>query len=238
MNRIQDEAGIGYHPLRQARTAAQGRTRPSRGAVRLRTRLRPQVGLRPAPLGSPASGTQDGLRPAHPRLQTPGLDLVGIRQACGTDCDAIKAFLVGLSPRTRYLRFFTGAPTLSTAALRRLAGDAENVDAVVAVEGDKIIGHAMAADSADAAGTLVAEIGVAVTDTRQGRGVGTALTRELAARAQARGATTMAMDVLAENQRVLAMIARRWPAAHYERSGPSVTVLAVVIEPGRGETAR
>jgi predicted N-acetyltransferase YhbS len=151
---------------------------------------------------------------------------IGIRQACSGDREAIKEFLAGLSPRTRYLRFFTGAPTANTATLRRLAGEGENVDAVVATEGGAIVGHAMAADTTGPGGTRVTEIGVAVTDTRQGQGVGTALTRELAARARARGATALAMDVLAENRRVMAMIGAHWPTARYDRSGPYVTVYA------------
>jgi ribosomal protein S18 acetylase RimI-like enzyme len=149
---------------------------------------------------------------------------IGIRQAGNGDCDAIRAFLAGLSPQTRYLRFFTGAPAVSTATVRRLAGDGENIDAVVATEAGAIIGHAMAADQTDASGAHVTEIGVTVTDTRQGRGVGSALTRELTARAKARGATAMAMDVLAENRKVLSMIAGHWPAASYDRSGPYVTI--------------
>jgi GNAT superfamily N-acetyltransferase len=84
------------------------------------------------------------------------------------------------------------------------------------------------------AGAHIAEIGVAVTDTRQGRGVGSALTRELAARARARGATTVAMDVLAENRRVLSMIAGHWPAADYDRSGAYVTIAAPLPQRGRG----
>jgi hypothetical protein len=50
--------------------------------------------------------------------------------------------------------------------------------------------------------------------------------RALAARARARGATTLVMDVLAENRRMLAMIARRWPDARHDRSGPYITVRA------------
>jgi ribosomal protein S18 acetylase RimI-like enzyme len=151
---------------------------------------------------------------------------IGIRAACGGDRDAIREFLAGLSPRTRYLRFFTGAPTATAATLCRLSGEAENVDAVVATEAGAIVGHAMAADATGPGGTRVAEIGVAVTDTRQGQGVGSALTRELAARAMARGATALAMDVLAENRQVMAMIGDHWPAAHYDRSGPYVTIYA------------
>ncbi|HLX49532.1 MAG TPA: GNAT family N-acetyltransferase [Streptosporangiaceae bacterium] len=153
-----------------------------------------------------------------------------IRQAGTGDCDAIRAFLAGLSPQTRYLRFFTGAPGANTAAVRRLAGDGENIDAVVATEAGAIIGHAIAADLTDASGARITEIGVTVTDARQGQGVGSALTRELAARAKARGATAMAMDVLAENRRALSMIAGHWPAARYDRSGPYVTIHTVLPE--------
>jgi GNAT superfamily N-acetyltransferase len=166
---------------------------------------------------------------------------VGIRQARSGDCAAIKDFLDGLSPRTRYLRFFSGAPSVSAATLRCLAGDGENVDAVVATEAGTIIGHAMAADTTGPSGARVSEIGVAVTDTRQGRGVGSALTRELAQRARARGATALAMDVLAENRQVMAMIANHMPGAHYDRSGPYVTIyagLAQAAEPNTGGTAR
>jgi GNAT superfamily N-acetyltransferase len=168
---------------------------------------------------------------------TPARHALGIRQASRGDCEAIKDFVVGLSPRTRYLRFFTGAPTVNTAALRRLTGDGENIDAVVATEAGTIIGHAMAADTTGPAGARVTEIGVAVTDTKQGQGVGTALTRELALRARARGATALAMDVLAENRQVMNMIAGHWPAAHYDRSGPYVTIYAGLTQPGQAPSA-
>lgn len=172
------------------------------------------------------------------RIQTAGdTAQVGIRQASRADCDAIGRFLAGLSPKTRYLRFFSGAPSVTGAMLRRLAGEGGNVDVVVATEDGAIIGHAMAAGAdgpADPAGGRVAEIGVVVTDTRQGRGVGTALTRELAARARAQGTRALTMDVLAENQRALAMIDRAWPAAHYQRSGPYITILASLARPADG----
>jgi GNAT superfamily N-acetyltransferase len=169
---------------------------------------------------------QAGARPAADESR------VGIRQASSGDCAAIKDFLDGLSPRTRYLRFFSGSPSASAATLRRLAGDGENIDAVVATEAGTIIGHAMAADTTGPAGARVSEIGVAVTDTRQGHGVGSALTRELAQRARARGATAIAMDVLAENRQVMAMIADHMPAAHYDRSGPYVTIYAGLAQAG------
>jgi hypothetical protein len=54
---------------------------------------------------------------------------------------------------------------------------------------------------------------VVVADAWQSKGVGAALMRALIARAQARGVTALAMDVLPDNRRVLAMILGHWPDA-------------------------
>lgn len=149
-----------------------------------------------------------------------------IRQADSADHAALRDFLTGLSLRTRYLRFFAGALPASPAMLQVLAGGRQGVDALVATRNGAIIGHAMAVDGTGPDGTAMAEIGVVVADAWQGRGVGSGLLHALAGRARARGATTLAMDVLAENQRVLAMIAARWPTARHDRSAASVTVHA------------
>jgi GNAT superfamily N-acetyltransferase len=151
---------------------------------------------------------------------------VRIRQAGSADHAALRDFLTGLSLRTRYLRFFAGALPASPATLQILAGGRPGVDALVATRNGAIIGHAMAVDGAGPNGAAMAEIGVVVADAWQGRGVGSGLLHALAGRARARGATTLAMDVLVENQRVLAMIAARWPAARHDRSAESVTVHA------------
>jgi GNAT superfamily N-acetyltransferase len=154
-----------------------------------------------------------------------------IRQACYADHAELRDFLYGLSLRARYLRFFTGALTASPAMLRLLAGGGDHIDAVVAVDNGVIIGHAMASDMTGPGGSQATEIAVVVTDARQGRGIGSALVRALTARAQARGVTTATMDVLAENRRVLGMIARRWPAARQDGSGPYVTIHARLQQP-------
>ncbi len=151
---------------------------------------------------------------------------VGIRQAGGGDREAIRGFLTGLSPRTRYQRFFTGAPQVNGHMLGIMAGGEDNVDAVVATENGAIIGHAMAVDATGPAGAHTAQIGVVVADACQGRGVGSALMRTLTDRARARGATAMVMDVLAENRQVLTMITDHWPAARYDPSGIYVTIQA------------
>jgi GNAT superfamily N-acetyltransferase len=77
----------------------------------------------------------------------------------------------------------------------------------------------MAVDAAGATGDRTADVGVVVTDAWQGLGVGSALLRALTADAQSRGVTSLTMDVLPGNRRMLALIARHWPAARAEHSG-------------------
>jgi GNAT superfamily N-acetyltransferase len=94
----------------------------------------------------------------------------------------------------------------------------------------------MATDTTDDAGQAMTDLGVVVADDHQGRGVGSALIRALTARTQARGATTLAMEVLAENRVMLALIGHYFPAAAYTRTGPYVSVhvqLPIQEEPER-----
>ena len=149
-----------------------------------------------------------------------------IRQAGSGDLGGLRDFLSRLSVQTRYLRFFAGAPPAGPAMLRILAGQRPDADALVATRNGVIIGHAMAVDTAGPPGAATTEIGVVVADAWQGRGVGSGLARALASRARARGATTLVMEVMAENRRVLAMIAGRWPDARHDRSAAYVTVHA------------
>jgi GNAT superfamily N-acetyltransferase len=144
---------------------------------------------------------------------------VVIRQVCpAEDLPALSDFFARLSMHTRYLRFF-GPVRPGAALLRTLAGCADNVDALVAVRGGLIVGHAMAVDRTelqDPARPLdprAADIGVVVDDAWQGRGVGAALMRAIVTGAQARGVTTLEMDVLDGNHRVRDMVTGHWPAA-------------------------
>ncbi len=151
-----------------------------------------------------------------------------IRPACGSDGEALRRFVAGLSLRTRYLRFFAGVPKLTAAMVRRMSGlerpGVEPPDALVAVADGLIIGHAMATDTRSPHGAAVTEIGVVVADGWQRHGVGTALTLALATRAQGRGAVTLMLDVLAENRAMLALITSRSSAARSQHAGPYVTV--------------
>ena len=158
---------------------------------------------------------------------------VSIRRACLADREAVRDFFAGLSPWTRYLRFF-GALRMSSAMLRVLSGGGD-ADAVVASRHGEIIGHGMATDLVSTGGGTATEIGVVVADAWQGQGIGSALVRTLLGAARARDSTIVAMDVLHANHQVLAMIASHWPAATVERSADSVSfhVRLAPRQPGR-----
>jgi len=158
-----------------------------------------------------------------------GRAAVAIRQTGPEDLPALGDFFAGLSAHTRYLRFF-GPVTPGTAMLRTLSGAADNVDALVAVRGGVIVGHAMAVDRVEPhnpkgpRGTRVTDIGVVVHDAWQGRGVGAALMRALVTGAQARGVTILEMDVLDGNRQVLAMITGHWPAARVDHNSDGFAI--------------
>jgi acetyltransferase len=69
---------------------------------------------------------------------------------------------------------------------------------------------------------------VVVTDQWQGLGLGPRLIDALLLRAAVRGATTVGMDVLGENRRVLRMIRRQWPDAVMKVVSGSVEVTAMI----------
>ncbi len=158
-----------------------------------------------------------------------------IQSASPADLPALGDFFAGLSVQTRYLRFF-GPVTPTPDLLRLLSGRDAGVHALVAVAGGVIVGHAMASDRPDPEGwpgtsgrpgsgpAWTADIGVVVADAWQGRGVGSALMRALAAQAAARGVTSLAMDVLHANRQVLAMVLGHWPDAVIDHSRDSLSI--------------
>jgi len=146
------------------------------------------------------------------------------RAARAADCEAIRSFVAGLSPRTRLLRFFTPVSPPSSAVVRAMCGADGTADVLVATYGGAIVAHAMAAECVGPGGSRAADIGVVVADDWQDRGVGSEILDRLIARAAARAVRFLVMDVLPENGRMLAMISRRWPDAAYEFGGGAVSV--------------
>jgi GNAT superfamily N-acetyltransferase len=175
-----------------------------------------------------------------------------IRPPDTADLAALGGFFTGLSMRSRVQRFF--APVRLSPAMIRLAcglgpdrpaggtghsgpdgrpSRSGGTDALVVTLGGVIIGHGMAvdrpADQTAPAEGRVTEIGVVVADAWQGQGVGSALVGALISRAQARGVTSLIMDVLPDNRQMLAMIAAHWPAARTSRRADCVTIQAALV---------
>ncbi|MGI5268210.1 N-acetyltransferase family protein [Nonomuraea sp. CA-218870] len=155
-----------------------------------------------------------------------------IRPARCDDAERVRRFLTGLSPHTHTLRFFTGVTRPSGSLVRVLTEMTEVRDVLVAVhEGDagsggEIVGHAMSYRG----GAADVEIAVVVADRWQGFGFGPALVNRLLSRAALRGATTVGMDVMGDNRRVLGMIRKVWPGAAMRVSSGSVEVTAMIQE--------
>ncbi|MEU3168781.1 GNAT family N-acetyltransferase [Streptosporangium sp. NPDC006930] len=150
---------------------------------------------------------------------------VEIRPARPGDEEGIRRFLGGLSPRTRALRFFAGMSHPSASFVRTLLAVDDRRDALLAVRGNVLVGHAMSCRGEE----VDVEIAVVVSDEWQGTGIGSRLIRTLMRRAEARGAVTVGMDVLGDNREVLSMVRRMWPEATMRASSGMVEVTAQVL---------
>ncbi|MEV4838981.1 GNAT family N-acetyltransferase [Nonomuraea sp. NPDC049486] len=149
-----------------------------------------------------------------------------IRPAVSDDAERVRRFLTGLSLHTQTLRFFAGVSRPAASLVRALIEVNETRDALVAVLEGEVVGHAMSYRG----GQTDVEIAVVVADQWQGFGLGPALIDTLLARATVRGASTVGMDVLGDNRKVLGMIRRIWPGAQMKVSAGSVEVTAMIRE--------
>ncbi|WP_182904902.1 GNAT family N-acetyltransferase [Microbispora sp. H13382] len=141
------------------------------------------------------------------------------------DEERVRLFLGSLSRATLTNRFFVGLGRPSERLVRAMVARDDRRDALLALHGDAVIGHAMS-HLADGAYGVEAEIGVVVDDRWQNLGVGSRLVRTLLRRASVRGAVVVGMDVMTENRRVLAMVRRTWPSATIDTQGTSVEIKA------------
>ncbi len=153
----------------------------------------------------------------------PAVDIRAARP--GEDEERVRLFLEGLSGATLTNRFFLGPGRPSASLVRAMVAGDERRDALLALRGDAVIGHAMSHLS-DGAGGVEVEIALVVDDRWQGLGVGSGLVRTLLRRASVRGAVVVGMDVMAQNRRVLEMVRRMWPSATIDTLGTSVEIKA------------
>ncbi len=131
-----------------------------------------------------------------------------LRPPTAADAGPLLDFFSGLSERSLYLRFH-GFRTVDGALVAPvLDPDWSHRGALVGcLEGpgvERIVGIA---SYARAEGAESAEMAFAVADTEQGRGIGTRLLEQLAARARERGVSRFVAEVLASNVGALAVFA-------------------------------
>ncbi len=112
-----------------------------------------------------------------------------------------------MSPESRYRRFLAPKGQLSEAELDYLTEvDHHDHEALVARDPDTGAAIGVARYVRAGPGSEVAELGIAVADDWQGRGVGTALLRQLSDRAREEGVRRFSALILDENRPMLDLI--------------------------------
>ena len=180
-------------------TLAADGVRVGRATARVEPRRKPQPGYRhmaihpyPVELVEPVvlrDGARLTVRPIRPE-----------------DADVERAFVHGLSDRTRYFRFFYQLSELTPSMLARFTQvDYDRELALVAVSVDEKGGESFAGVARYIANPdrESAEFAVVVADPWQGRGVGRLLMERLTAAARRRGLARLVGTVLRENPSML-----------------------------------
>ena len=168
-------------------------------------------------------------RPHTVRLRSG--DVVRLRQVRPSDAPGLARAYSNLGEQSRHRRFFTSIPELPETTLKAAAEvDHENHEALVALAllSPEIVGECRFIRLADRPDT--ADLGVTVIDAWQGRGLGSALLRQLSERALEVGIEYFTAEVLAENRTMLAILPSLG-RVETEPSGPVVTARIEIAEP-------
>ena len=162
-----------------------------------------------------------------------------IRPIRPEDRSELAAGMQRLSPESRYRRFLTPASELSAAQLSYLT-EVDHIDheALVALQPETGHGVGVARFVRSPEDRELAEVAVAVADSWQGRGVGTALLGRLAERARAEGVSRFTAEVLAENRPMLELIDAIGEAHVVDRDQGSVAIEVDLPPEGIGATLR
>jgi acetate---CoA ligase (ADP-forming) len=121
---------------------------------------------------------------------------IHLRGARTADRDPLVDFYESLSPESRYFRFFGGAARFGHLVDSWLERGSLGL---LALQSERIVGHAYYGDVSPSR----AEVGFAVADEMQGRGLGTLLLGQLAANASAAGIEEFEATILAQNRQML-----------------------------------
>jgi ribosomal protein S18 acetylase RimI-like enzyme len=136
---------------------------------------------------------------------------LAVREIEVDDVERLRRMFGRLSADSVYRRFFSPIQEPPRSALLWLATvDHQDRDALVALDGDEIVGVARYDTRA---GSHAAEIAVTVEDAWQHQGVGKRLTKRLAQRAIDRGIESFEATVMADNRPALGLLRKLSPDA-------------------------
>ena len=131
---------------------------------------------------------------------------VEIRPARPEDFAAVRDMHAKMSPDNLYLRFFSMSPVAAEQEARRICRDpAPDHAALLAVLDGEVVG--CGTYEQQGAGSLSAEVALAVADEMQNRGVGTLLLEHLISLARGRGFRAFTAETLTENALMLKVFA-------------------------------
>jgi GNAT superfamily N-acetyltransferase len=146
--------------------------------------------------------------------------LVSIRPASEADEPALHAFLSGLCPQARRLRYFSGGADMGFAAHLAASAGSGCYGLMAHDEAGVLVGHATYAQLEPTR----AEVAVEIADHLHGRGLGTILIARLARVAEQRGITHFVAEVLCENRAMLDVFREGFDARVVRREGPEERV--------------
>jgi len=162
-----------------------------------------------------------------------------IRPIGPDDRGELAAGMQRLSAESRYRRFFAPTSELSESQLRYLTEvDHHDHEALVAVEPETGHGIGVARFVRLKSDPELAEVAVAVADSWQGRGVGTALLHRLADRAREEGVRRFTAEILSDNRPMLELIDEIGEAHVSRRDHGSVAVEVELPPEGIGAALR
>jgi GNAT superfamily N-acetyltransferase len=174
-----------------------------------------------------------GVRPAVPGAA--GAAALGprLRPAGPADAQALHALFGRCSHETRAGRFHGLLHALPEPYLTEaLTADDACHDALVLETPGSLLVALASARRAEEPGEPAAELGLLVEDPWQHRGLGTLLLTALAVRARARGVRVLRCDVLADRERLVAVLRRTLGPVTVRREGPTVHAEVRLAGPG------
>lgn len=157
-------------------------------------------------------------------------DQVSVRRVHPYDGDALNAFYAGLSADARRARFLASGPGPSQSATRSFCTpDHQHEEGFVATTTDgAVVGHLCLAS----VGPDTMELGVAVADEWQGKGVGRQLFEAAVQWARTNGVVSIVATAFADNTRVVRLLSSApYPAIVSWADGGVVEVMIPLVGP-------